>query len=144
MNFCPGQQYLWLQIVQLIYEGWKECSRPTNIASFCCALGCNCQSQNTGAVSQSYVSPQQIPTYPPTAAISIFPRTSFAGSGPVAAARSEAPAQNVATQVPATHPDPVMSPRILLPLSNFTTMVPSDTQSVGPVITATQPHNAWV
>lgn len=85
----------------------------------------------------------RIVTDPPTAPISMSPLTSFASSGPGlvpgAVARSEAPAQNVATQVPTTHPDPVISPSILWPFSNCTTTAPSDIQSVGPVMTATQP-----
>lgn len=77
--------------------------------------------------------------YPPTAPSNISPFTSFPGlSSPLACI--QAPAQNVAMHVPTIHPDPVMLPSSLCPLSSLITVVPSDTQSVGPVKATTQPE----
>ena len=79
-------------------------------------------------------------TYPPTAPINMSPLTSFAGTSSFLA-NSQAPAQNVAIQVPARHPEPVMSPSSLCPFVSLTTVVPSETQSMAPVRATTHPNN---
>jgi hypothetical protein len=66
-----------------------------------------------------------VKTNPPIAALSMSPFTSvssFRGSLLEAAA-----AQKTATHVPTIHPEPVISPRSLCPLSSFTTVKPSET-----------------
>lgn len=77
-------------------------------------------------------------SYPPMAAINISPCTK---RRPVSflSPRLFAAAQNVATLVPTIQPDPVICARSLSPFDKLTVTVPSDIQSVSPVIAMIQP-----
>ena len=80
-------------------------------------------------------------TYPPIAATSISPLVSrpLSALEPLAIADMLIPAQNVATEVPTIHPEPVISPKSEWPLDSLMTVLPSEIQSVTPVRTITQP-----
>lgn len=82
-------------------------------------------------------------TNPATAASNMSPRTSLASSCALvdraSAAVRLAPAQNVATDVPTIHPDPVILPSNGLPLDSLITVSPSEIQSVTPVSTMMHP-----